>query len=101
MFYTNAAEIDGGEKRGGFMPFDINQQLLGETPDAIIVKSSECHALFLSRDEVLGCVAHELLRESFIQSMEEIRAKLPAGNNWEGELHNVRRDVGKTVDSEK
>jgi PAS domain S-box-containing protein len=87
----------------------LQSELLDAAHDMIFVKDPEHRLLFWnrgaervygrSRDEVLGRVAHEVLRTEFPKPLGEIQMELLRSGHWEGEIVHHARD-GSRVEVE-
>lgn len=86
------------ERENLLLTLDRAQVLIRNPDGTIIVWTSGVEQLYgWTRAEAVGRLWHELLRTKFPRPLAEIEAELLARGEWQGELHNRRRDGTEVV----
>jgi PAS domain S-box-containing protein len=115
VFRNDAGEIEGvfaaardvTERKQAEQKLREQAALLDLAHDAILVRGLGGQILFWSRgaadlygwsaEEILGKVAHTLLRTEFPISLEDLQTSIQETREWEGELKHVCRNGSKIV----
>lgn len=86
------------EREDLLLTLDRAQVLIRDPDGTITVWPSGVEQLYgWTRAEAVGRPWHELLRTEFPRPLPEIEAELLAHGEWQGELHNRRRDGAEVV----
>ncbi len=86
------------EREDLLLTLDRAQVLIRNPDGTITVWTSGVEQLYgWTRAEAVGRLWHELLRTKFPRPLPEIETELLARGEWQGELHNCRRDGTEVV----
>jgi PAS domain S-box-containing protein len=72
---------------------ELAQVLVRDMQGRIVLWTRGAETLYgFTREEAMGCIAHELLQTDFPEPLAQIEKKLQRLGSWEGELVHLKRD---------
>jgi PAS domain S-box-containing protein len=94
-------EVEAAARKQAQM-LDLAPILMRDLEDRIIYWNRGAEAMYgWTSQEALGRISHELMRTQLPEPLEEMRARLRAGKEWQGELQHCRKDGSMVISASR